>query len=327
MNDLRTEDDLRAALDDLSLDAPVIADLLPSTVGRRQWSRRLRRWAPVAAGATIVALAAGLTVGLSRHGRSGPPAAGHANDLVGVQWQVRNVAGSRIAEGFGLRIEPNGRFAQNIGGCSSLHGLLSITPTQLKIRQVQLAIGLCPIVAGSTRLQQQQSAAVKAMLTGTVSWSIHDGLLTLRKDGVAPIVYRRSANSPAQTRQWSYHGVGISLPASWPANALRCATPITNTVIFPGPVDTCAYARPPGVTSVQFGPDDPAYNPFPTPPPGQPGTFLIDGVEASEFSSDPTEPLQVFEVRIPSRNVTVTITSPSRTEAANLMLQLYITGQ
>jgi hypothetical protein len=118
--------------------------------------------------------------------------------------------------------------------------------------------------------------------------------------------------------------VGITVPASWAANAVRCSTPIANTVIFPGTRSACAYVRPTGVTAVQFSADKPTYDPFPTPPPGEPGTFFIDGVESTDRSTDPAEPLQIVEIQIPSKDVTVTITSPSRTEAFNLESQLYI---
>src|SRR5215467_7106234 len=117
------------------------------------------------------------------------------------------------------------------------------------------------------------------MLSGIVSWFAEDGRLTLRKDGVPAMVYTPFADSPAHTRQWTFHGVGISLPADWPSNAVRCGTPTTNTVIFPGAVTSCAYSRPAGVTSVEFRVFDANYDPFPSPPPSPPGTILIDDVE------------------------------------------------
>jgi hypothetical protein len=325
MNGLRTEDDLRAALDELSLDAPAAADVLPRNLSGVALSRRrIRRWAPVAAAALVVALAVGLALGLSRGGNSAPSAVGRASDLVGVQWQVASVGGARATQGFGLEIEPNGRFGQNIGSCSSLQGQLSITGTYLKIHNVRLSLGLCPIVPKATPLEEQETAALKSMLTGTVSWSIPDGQLTLRKDGVPTIVYARSRQSPASTRQWTFRGVGISVPSDWPLNAEHCGTPVRDTVIFPHAVLDCLVARPPGVTSVEFSAYDPKYDPFPTPPRGEPGTFLIDGVEATERSTEPSQSLQIVEVQVRSRNVTVTIASPSRTEAFNLESQIYI---
>lgn len=330
MNDLRTEDELRAALEELSHGAPEIANVLPTTTAdTQQRRRRLVRWTPVAAAAAVVAVAAGVVVGLAHNGRSGPPAtSANTSDLVGIEWQAQSVDGAPAARGLTLKIEPNGRFWQNIGSCSSLLGQLSITPTELKIDHARLSLGLCPgIPATPSPRQRQQAAALKHMLTGTVSLSIQNGQLTLHKGGVPTIVYARSPHSPAHTRQWTFHGVGISLPASWQANTVRCGAPIANTVIFPGPVSSCTYPRPPGVTSVQFRAYDPTYDPFASPPPGVPGTFLIDGVEATERSTDPREPLQIVEIQLSSRDATVVIASPSRNEAFNLESQLYIAGR
>lgn len=330
MNDLRTEDELRAALDELSHGAPEIADVLPAA--RADTNRRRRgRWAPVTAAAAVIAVAVGVAVGLAHNGRSGPPASDQTyGDVVGIQWQVHSVGGTPSGQGYGLYIEPNGRFGQNIGSCSSLQGKLSITRTQLKIDHVRLSLGLCPGVPTRPHpKQQQQATALKDMLTGTLSWSIENGQLTLRKDAAPTIVYARSPNSPAHTRQWTFHGVGISLPASWPANAVRCGAPVQDTVIFPasGAQSSCGRVRPPGVTSVQFSAYDPSYDPFATPPPGQPGGVLIDRTTAIERSTGPNASLQIVEVQIRSRNVIVTITSPSRAKAFDLVSALYIAGR
>jgi hypothetical protein len=328
MNDLRTEHDLRAALDELSRDAPEIADVLPgiavATAPRRQ---RLRRWAPVAAVLAVVAVAVGVAVALARNDHSAPPTSGGPSNLVGIDWRVHSVGGTPAASRIRLKIEPNGRFGQNLGSCMYLQGHLSIAGTLLKIEHVRQSSGLCPYIPTPSSEQQQQAKALKDMLIGTVSWSIHDGQLTLSKAGVATIVYVRSPHSPAQTRQWTFHGVGVSLPASWQENAVRCSTPIANTVIFPGAVTSCTYPRPPGVSSVQFNAYDASYDPFAAPPPYPPAGFSIDGVETTERITDPRESLQIIEVQIRSRGVTVTITSPSRTEALNLESELYMAGR
>src|SRR5215475_8415453 len=227
MKDLRTEDDLRAAFEELSQGAPEAARVLPSAAPRAEQRRRqLHAWAPAGAAAAVVAIVVGLTVALSPDRGSGPPALGiRAGDLVGIQWQVRSVGGTSAAQTLVMEIEPNGRFFQNIGSCSALEGQMSIALTKLKIEHVRLSLGLCPIIPKETPLQQQQATALKAMLSGTVSWFAEDGRLTLRKDGVPAMVYTPFADSPAHTRQWTFHGVGISLPADWPSNAVRCGTP------------------------------------------------------------------------------------------------------
>ena len=72
---------------------------------------------------------------------------------------------------------------------------------------------------------------------------------------------------------------------------------------------------------------DPSYDPFWSPPPGEPATILIDGVEAGERMTAPQDAFHMIEVRIPSRNVTVTIASPNRAEAVQLSSELYIAAR
>ena len=50
-----------------------------------------------------------------------------------------------------------------------------------------------------------------------------------------------------------FHGLAVEVPAAWPTNALRCATPQRDTVILPGAVETCLTTSRPAVPFVQFG--------------------------------------------------------------------------
>lgn len=307
---------------------PTVAEVLPHPAPDQRHRARSVRWlAPASAVAVVLAVAL-VFVHNRQPGRE--VGAGNSHGLVAVQWQVQAVGGSRTAQQLTMQIEPNGRFAQNIERCASLQGQLTITATDLKIDDVRLSVGSCPADPTQTRKDTDQATdiarALRHMFSGTVSWSIESNHLTLHKDGVPTVVYSRSAQSPASVRQWTFRGVGISVPADWPVNAERCGTPTTNTVIIPHPTTQCLVPRPAGVTSVEFSVYDPSYDPFSSPPASQPATTLIDGVKATERMTAPQDVLQILEVQIPGQQVTITIASPSRNEVVQLESALYIVG-
>lgn len=321
MSTLRTEDDLRAALDTLSQGAPAVDDVLPARdaqVPSRSWPRLL-------AAAVVVAGVAVLAVVLTRSRGTHPAAStGYDRDLVAVLWRVESIDGQPPGAQLTMRIEPNGRFHQNFFACSGLEGRLMISAHQFVVNVVRPIIGLCPGLLHTTQAPARAAVALRHVFAGTVSWSIAGDHLTLTKAGAPTVVYVRT--SPTALRQWTYHGVGISVPANWTRNAQDgCGTPVANTVIYPHTVSSCATVRRPGISSVEFGPHVPG---DPEPPHvGMPATTLVDGVRTTEFDARPaltnTGP-QTFVVWIPSRQVSITIIAPTRTAAARLEEQIYI---
>lgn len=334
MNASLTEDDLRAALVELSQNAPAPADVLPDRDGVGRSRRRYRWLAPAAAAA--VAAAVGISVALIGHQPAGPPAAGRGDlaALLGVQWQLRAVGGRAVVPELPLQIEPNGRFGQNLGQCSSLLGHAELTPTQVEIQRVRFSGGLCPAPREAPSPEQQRRAAatvkaVRGTLSGILSWAVRGRTLVLSRPGALALSYTRARHSPVRTRQWTFHGVGITLPRAWPKNALRCATPITDTVIYPGNVNYCWARRPAGVSAVQFAPYRHVQSVLATQP-GQPAHILVDGVPALERNayphSGPYRGLHVIEMQIPSHNASIVISTPNGTEALQLSAAIYIPG-
>jgi hypothetical protein len=171
------------------------------------------------------------------------------------------------------------------------------------------------------------TSAFRRILAGTISWSLHDSRLTLVKEGAPTVVYSHYGRA-GDLRQWTFQGVGISLPAEWPKNAQHCGTATANTVIYPSIVEeNCLALRPPRVTSVAFAPTPSIVQPIPDRI-GEPSGIVIDGVEARLVTFDPkTGPyagLHVLQIEFARRRVVVTIASPNESEAANLLLQIYL---
>jgi heat shock protein HslJ len=339
MNDLRSEADLRAALDELSADAPDVSVILPSA--DVPYSPRRLRWLAAAAAAVVVAAVA-VAVALTRN-NSTPPAGRPPTALVGIGWRLQSIGGHPVTgrPNPTFYIKPNGRFYQNrLGPCSSVLGRLTGTPTALRIEHARLSFGMCPALYPKPGpAVARNNAALRHVLTGTLSWTLDGDRLVLRKPGAPTLVYTRSPGSPAHVREWTYRGVGITLPATWPANAIRCGVPIQDTVILPGrPESTCQRARPSGVTSVElsgYRPGQPPLDFFRGKPSfvrSRPSERVIDGVTVVEqYARAPSgqyQGLWVWEIQFRSRGVAVTIASPSRTLAANLAYgRLYIVGR
>ncbi|MGI8696860.1 MAG: hypothetical protein ACR2JQ_09450, partial [Mycobacteriales bacterium] len=61
--------------------------------------------------------------------------------------------------------------------------------------------------------------------------------------------------TPNAEQTLSWHGVEVRVPATWKPNAIRCATPVQDTVIFEdGAVDNCLLLRPrAGLNVVRLG--------------------------------------------------------------------------
>jgi hypothetical protein len=132
-----------------------------------------------------------------------------------------------------------------------------------------------------------------------------------------------TAGARSLDRQWTFHGVGISVPASWPRNALHCKAPLTNTVVYPHQTRACAATGDTDATRVEFSRID---APDPVPPTDSKGNPIeIDGTPATESFRQLPDGRQAAEVRVPSHNITITITSPDAGFAAHLAeLEIYI---
>lgn len=85
MNDTRNEGDLRAALLEISKDAPAVRDVLPAA---RRASRPRQRWlAPLAVAVAVVVAVVAVGIAFIDLGSSTDRVvARHEQDLVGVHW-------------------------------------------------------------------------------------------------------------------------------------------------------------------------------------------------------------------------------------------------
>jgi hypothetical protein len=330
MSVLRTEHDLRVALVELGADAPSVEDVLPSRDDAPHSEPKRARLGgryllpAVAVIATLVV--AGVIATLPDGRRDQPPAGHDTTQAVGVWWQLVSISGRPVTAQLALQIKPNGRFQQFLGAaCESLYGQLEASPTLLKVTHTEHAIGSC--LQSPPAPSRTVVSALQNLFEGDLTWSVTGDRLTLHRGGAPTAVYQPEYWSGTPSRQWLYKGVGISVPATWRKNALRCATPIRNTVVYPGLVLSCAHRRPKGVTSVQWYDND-LPNLFPGAK-AEPSETQIDGVPATERFIGPADVgpyhgLQVVEVRIPSRNVAVIIASPDPFVEGRLELSLFI---
>ena len=329
MSVLRTEHDVRTALVELGADAPAVEDVLPSRVdalkNEPKPARRGGRYLLPAVAAITTLVVAGVIAAVQDGRHDHTPAGRDTTQVIGVWWQLVSISGRPVTGQLALQIKPNGRFQQFLGAaCESVYGQLDVSPTLLKITHAEHAIGDC--IQSRPALSRIAVAALQKLFEGDLTWSVTGDRLTLRRAGASTAVYQPEYWTATPSHQWLYRSVGISVPATWRKNDLRCATPIRNTVIYPGPVFSCAYGRPNGVTSVEWHDND-LPNLFPTAP-AKPSETQIDGVRATERfiapASGPYQGLQVVEVRIPSRNVAVIIASPDPYIEGRLEVSLFI---
>jgi hypothetical protein len=324
MNTLRTERDLQAALVELSDGAPDAADVLPSAAPQRASRRWLYRLAPVVAAAAVIALALTLVITgrpgtSSRGGPSGSSSNGATSDLVGIRWQVQTVGGKSADHGVALLIRANGWLDADYEVCGSVRAQFMISSSHLTFERQQLPPQACPEGHPLSNVSQMTIDAVDHMFFGTVSWSVRGDRLTLRKSGAPTIVYTRYPSVPATTRAWTFEGVGISVPASWPANHVRCSEPIADTVLLPAPRNACVTSRAPAVTSVEFSPSESLPD-----GPQDWNSFSVDNVEAADQTRQPDKGLHEIDVLFPTRGVLVEIISPSQAEAQRLESTIFI---
>lgn len=328
-NDLRTEADLYAALDELSHGAPQLSDVLPDRWAGTRPGRKPGRWlAPVAAVAIVLAVVLGLVHWGATSNHTATPPASDVNELVGIEWRVQAVGATLTAPTGTLRIDPTGRFTQTVPPCGNVRGRLTAAATTMTIEQVHTILGLCPYIPHEPHTNPAAITGIRAMFHHVITWTVHDGHLTLHQDGLPDIRYVRAPGSPERTRQWTYRGVGISVPADWAANAQRCGTPIKNTVLFPSPDDSqlCLVTRPADVTAIEFRAG--ASSIYAPPKVRAAPAAMLDGVQVLEHTSRPTsgpyQGLTVFELQIPSHDTTVVISSPRRSTALQLENAIYL---
>jgi heat shock protein HslJ len=325
--DSRTEQDLIDALDILVAGAPEPAAVMPPRARAdaeepaRRRGRLGGRLLPIAAALVTAGIAAGLALSSS----SSPPAAPRVdpNALVGVWWHLQHVNGHPADTNYhqlSLDVAVHGTFRQDLGGCESIAGQLTITGDDLQLGQLQHQYGSCvtldqPDPAITNRLQR--------LLHGDVTWSVTGSTLTLRGSGVTA-TYTPYPRSGTPSRQWTYRGVGISVPASWPANSRHCSAQITNTVLYLNQTRTCNPGPDTDVTTVVFSPLN-APDPAPEATGGKWNPTAIDDTAASERFRQLPDGRQVAEVRVPNHNARVTITSPDAGFAAHLAeFEIYI---
>ena len=315
--DLRTEQDLVVALDVLCSDAPTVESVMPgadkSSTSTKQ-RRLVAALVPVAAALATAGIAIGIVVAQS----SAPPADQHSpadsNSVVGVWWKLHQINGQDLNSiDLSFDIDVHGNFEQTLGGCEWLTGQVTVTPGTLRLDDVQHPIGDCsvaiPLPHNATK------TALARLLHDDLAWSVSDSTLTLHGSGVTA-TYTPYTLSGTPSRQWTYHGVGISVPASWPRNATRCSGPTTSTVIYPPAGTYCYYVGDRTATTVGFGPI--ASTKDGLCPTSACSPIEIDGTPATEQFHRLPDGREIAEVRVPSRNVRVTITSPDAAFAAHL---------
>lgn len=113
----------------------------------------------------------------------------------------------------------------------------SVRARRRRSRRTRQALTVVAVAAAT-------AAAVVIPLTLTASG--HEG----SKDVTAP------KPKPPAEQVIGFHGIEITVPASWKMNDLRCGTPVADTVIRDtGGTQLCLVPRPPNVNSVELLPN------------------------------------------------------------------------
>jgi hypothetical protein len=204
--------------------------------------------------------------------------------------------------------------------CQSITGRITVTPSVLQLADVRHEAGICLAVHAETR--PAVAADLQRLLRGEVNWSVSANTLTLHAAGLT-MTYRPHPGSDTPSRQWTYRGVGISVPASWPSNRQHCAAPATSAVIYPREARTCTPAAQ-TATTVQFS--SLATAPDRSVACNRLSSTEIDGTPATEGSRPLPDGRTRAQVCVPSHHVQVIITSPDASLAAHLAeLEIYLT--
>jgi hypothetical protein len=111
-------------------------------------------------------------------------------------------------------------------------------------------------VARRRRLQWVRAAGAAAAVVAVVAGAtlVADAPSRGSRRAVPPAA-SPAVPIPAGTQPVSFHGVTVFVPLHWRLNALRCGTPVEDTVVVsPGPILACALIRKPLVTVVDLEP-------------------------------------------------------------------------
>jgi heat shock protein HslJ len=157
--------------------------------------RRIRLWlaATAAAAATVAAALLAVHLGGSGTPDRGRPAAGGGGAIVGIDWTLRSLRhadGTPVSPAVEAALRFDGTTVQGSDGCNQLGGPARISPSQITFGPLSsTAIGcLDPNFTGAIGL-------IDAVLGGTVRWSVTGDELTLTREGVGTLVYRRVAHT------------------------------------------------------------------------------------------------------------------------------------
>lgn len=160
---------------------------------RSAHSSRPTRWlAPALAAATVIAIAVGITVALTRDGehRTAPGTGGDPRELVGVLWDGLVLDGDPTGGGLFLQIKPDGSYSQSVG-CTGVDGDLSLTSNDLTIQSAHRFFANCNINPEQMQRELEVTQRIEQVFTGRFEWSLNSNQLTLHKDGEPAVIYTR----------------------------------------------------------------------------------------------------------------------------------------
>ena len=127
---------------------------------------------------------------------------------------------------------------------------------------------------------------------------------------------------PAQkdTQQVTYHHLAITVAASWPINDQQCGSPRSDTVLVPEAIALCQAPPKPGATWAEFGPDAENFSPEKD---ASRADITVDGAPATKWTYE-SHGDTTLVIDVPTAAAAVSITSPSRDEAARLAATLQV---
>jgi hypothetical protein len=119
-------------------------------------------------------------------------------------------------------------------------------------------VGLLAVAAAAAVLLIAGGALALRDSTGTPS-----GKETASAPSASATTTQSTSSTPPaaapETRQVTYHGLGVDVPANWVINDATCGIPQGDTLLLPGPTLSCLVQRPPGITWVQMTSAGPFY--------------------------------------------------------------------
>jgi len=194
---MRTEDDVRAALAELEAGAPTIESVLPST--RRTRTPHKPWLLPAAAALVVLLIVAGLSIATlaNRSPSTTTPTTAVPSSLADVGWigSATSSSGTPAAVPTGIVMRTNGNFQVGLDVCTSLLGTARFEARVAEFNS-RVAPHSCPYEPSGRARDLVGEELIESILTGTVTWVLHDDQLTITKDGVGTIIYTRGAVDP-----------------------------------------------------------------------------------------------------------------------------------